>query len=78
MTAELTMVYIKFIRKKDEVNGFYALALHGVVRGLPHDIYEINKELLKILDEAKIMYRIVTGSELRKNEKVRNPLTVGV
>ncbi|MCL5062819.1 MAG: hypothetical protein M0Z70_10140 [Nitrospiraceae bacterium] len=47
------MIVIKFKSREDKINGYYLLALKGIVRGLRDDLFEINDFMLKYLDEEK-------------------------
>lgn len=53
------MVVLKFKSPEDEVEGYYLLALKGVVRGLRRGFYEINDYMQKYLDEAGIKYEVI-------------------
>jgi hypothetical protein len=66
------MTVIKFKRHEDKVNGYYLLALKGIVRGLRDELFEINDFMLKYLDEEKIQYEIVKADVLSETEKIRN------
>ena len=66
------MTVIKFKSREDEVNGYYLLALKGVVRGLRNELFEVNDFMLKHLDEEKIQYEIVKADVLSETEKIRN------
>ena len=69
------MVQIKFNSRDENIKGFYKLITHGTVKSLPNGIYEISKELLKVLDEADIPYQVLTeGETLDANETIRNSL----
>lgn len=66
------MTVIKFKRYEDKVNGYYLLALKGIVRGLRDGLFEVNDFMLKYLDEEKIQYEIVKADILSETEKIRN------
>jgi hypothetical protein len=72
------MVRIKFKSKEDRINGFYELAIKGRGRSLPNNVFEIADQFLKILDDAKIAYKIITKEEIAidETEAIRNSLTV--
>ena len=53
------MVQIKFNSRDENIEGFYELITHGTVTSLPNGVYEISKELLKVLDEAGISYQCI-------------------
>ena len=70
------MVQIKFNSRDENIKGFYELITHGTVKSLPNGVYEISKELLKVLDEAGISYQVLTeGETINAHEAVRNSLT---
>lgn len=52
------MMVIKFKSREDKINGYYLLALKGIVRGLRDDLFEINDFMLKYLDKEGIKYEI--------------------
>lgn len=70
------MVRIRFASETDEVNGFYLLATHSRLRGLPQGVYELNKPALALLDENSIRYVLLPTSPDTADETIRNPLTV--
>ena len=72
------MVRIRFASEADEVDGFYLLATHSRLRGLPNGVYELNKPALALLDENSIRYTLLPTSHdaADESEAVRNPLTV--
>jgi hypothetical protein len=53
------MVRLRFASEADEVNGFYILATHARVRGLPDGVYELNGPALALLDDHSIRYSLV-------------------
>ena len=72
------MVRIRFASEADEVNGFYLLATHSRLRGLPNSVYELSKPALALLDENSIRYILLPTSQHAADEPeaIRNPLTV--
>jgi hypothetical protein len=72
------MVRIRFSSEDDEVQGFYLLATHTRLRGLPDGVYEVSRPSLALLDQHNIKYAVVSPSEvdLDDAQAVRNPLTV--
>ena len=71
------MVTIRFNSEADEVNGFYILATHSRLRGLPRGVYEVSKPALALLDGNSIRYTLLPASgALDESEAIRNPLTV--
>ena len=47
------MIVIKFKSREDKINGYYLLALKGIVRRLRDDLFEINDFMLKSLDKER-------------------------
>jgi hypothetical protein len=72
------MMIIKFKSREDKINGYYLLALKGIVRGLRDDLFEINDFMLKYLDKEGIKYEIVKEDVLSDAEKVRNTPAIAV
>jgi hypothetical protein len=72
------MIVIKFKSREDKINGYYLLALKGIVRGLRNDLFEINNFMLKYLDEEGIQYEIVKEDVLSETEKIRNTPTIAL
>jgi hypothetical protein len=73
----LQMVRLRFASEADEVNGFYVLATHARLRGLPEGVYEVSKPALTLLDENSIRYSLLPASfAANESEAIRNPLTV--
>lgn len=73
------MVRIRFASEVDEVNGFYLLATHSRLRGLPSGVYEVNNPALALLDENLIQYTLLPAPHATdESEAIRNPLTVGL
>jgi hypothetical protein len=71
------MVRIKFVTDKDRVKGNYLLATKTVVRRLKGQIFEITERDVKLLDENKILYRVLPIPEPGEaDQAVRNPLTL--
>lgn len=72
------MVRIRFKTKNDRIKGFYELATKGRGRSLPNGIFEIADQYLKILDNAKVAYEIISRKEITDHEAeaIRNTLTV--
>ena len=72
------MVRIRFASETDERNGFYILATHSRVRGLPDGVYELSKAALALLDENSIRYTLIPMSQHTADDSqaLRNPLTV--
>jgi hypothetical protein len=71
------MVRIRFASEADEVNGFYVLATHSRLRGLPDGVYELSKPALALLDRDSIRYTLVpTSGAADEPQAIRNPLTV--
>jgi hypothetical protein len=72
------MVRIRFASETDEVNGFYLLATHSRLRGLPNGVYEVSRPALALLDEHSIRYSLIPNSPGAADESqaIRNPLTV--
>jgi hypothetical protein len=71
------MVRLRFASEADEVNGFYVLATHARLRGLPDGVYEVSKPALTLLDENLIRYSLLPASfRANESEVIRNPLTV--
>ena len=73
------MIRIKFKTREDSINGYYELAISGIVRSLPNDIFEISNEGKIILDNAGIPYEIIEMDEVLDEIKaIRNSLTVSI
>ena len=73
------MIRIKFPTDKDRINGYYELATKGQVRGFRNGVYEISDEDLKILDNAGIVYHILTQEEILDVYKtLRDTVTIGI
>lgn len=72
------MVRIRFASEADEVNGFYLIATHSTLRGLPNGVFELSKPTLALLDEHSIRYVLLPPSQDPADESkaIRNPLTV--
>ena len=71
------MVRIKFATEKDRIKGNYLLATNTVVRRLKGQIFEIAERDLRLLDENKILYKVLPIPDPGEaDEAVRNPLTV--
>jgi hypothetical protein len=71
------MVRIRFASEADEVDGFYVLATHSRLRGLPDGVYELSKPALALLDANSIPYILLpTSGAAGESEAIRNPLTV--
>ena len=66
------MVRIRFRSDEDHANGLYCLALHGRVRCLPGDVFELQEHMLEHLDKEGVKYTIVTGESLCEADKIRN------
>lgn len=66
------MVLIKFKTDKDKTDGFYILATKGVVRGLPENIFEVNDNMIKLLDLNKIKYEVIQEDLISEVDKVRD------
>lgn len=49
------MIYIK-ISEEHDAAGFYLLMTNGTVKCLPDNVYLVNEEQLKLLDQHKIHY----------------------
>lgn len=71
------MIRIKFKTKEDSINGYYKIAICGIIRSLPKDVYEISSNLKEILDKSGIAYEILEGN-LDKDEAIRNSLAVSI
>ena len=71
------MYRIKFYSKQDEVKGVYELATKGIARGLKGGVFEIPNHCKKILDDAKVSYRILSEDEepLDEAQTLRNTPT---
>lgn len=72
------MVRIRFASDADEVNGFYVIATHARLRGLPNHVYELSKPALALLDERSIRYVLLPPPQNAADEPqaIRNPLTI--
>ena len=72
------MVRIRFVSEQDEERGFYLLATHARLRGLPNGFYEISKPCLTLLDQHSIKYTVIPPAEIATDDAqaARNPLTV--
>lgn len=66
------MVTIKFKTEKDKADGYYLLAIKGTVRSLPDGIFEINDQMIEILNKEGIKFDIIKESDLDENKKIRN------
>jgi hypothetical protein len=71
------MIRIQSCTDEDRVRGNYLLAIHGVVRRLRGQVFEIAERDRKILDDHQLHYTVVpipdpSGSD----QEVRNPLAV--
>jgi len=66
------MVLIKFKTEKDKIEGFYILATEGVVRGLPGNIFEINDNMLTLLEDKNINYTVIQEDIFNEADKIRN------
>lgn len=66
------MVLIKFKTDKDKIEGFYILATEGVVRGLPGNTFEINDNMLKLLDDKNINYTVIQEDIFNEADKIRD------
>lgn len=72
------MVVIKFKNRKEEIKGYYLLALNGVVRGLPGGLFEVNDNMLQYLDKEDIVYEIIKKDTLSEAEKIRNTPSIAL
>ena len=66
------MVLIKFKTDKDKIEGFYILATEGVVRGLPWNIFEINDNMIELLNEKNIKYTVIQEDIINEADKIRD------
>jgi len=66
------MVLIKFKTEKDKIEGFYILATEGVVRGLPGNIFEINDNMLTLLEDKNINYTVIQEDIFDEADKIRD------
>lgn len=67
-------VYIRFLSQEDRVRGFYELATRARISSLPHEIYQIPIDALRLLDEKHVSYRRATDAEVKaSHDQVRNP-----
>jgi hypothetical protein len=67
-------VFIKFLNRDEQIRGYYKLAMRARVSSLPHDLYQVPIEALKLLDADCIAYRRATDDEVRAaHVQVRDP-----
>lgn len=55
----MVMVKIRFRTEEEDTRGFYLLMRRGQVVCLPDGIYEIQENLLEVLEEAGIPYEVI-------------------
>ena len=71
------MIRIKFVSDQDRIRGNYLLAKSSITRRLRGQIFEVRDRDLKLLDDNRISYSIISKLS-ESDEEVRDLITVGL
>ena len=67
------MIRIKFATDKDRIDGNYVLMTHTVSRRMRGDIFEIDDDDRKLLDEHQLRYTVLPLDANGSVQEVRTP-----